>query len=237
MKGSFGCCRQGSRRQQADGNRHDFIIAGMGGVGHRELRLAKTFGVPPAGADIDPHLIVLLLQARKPFPNEEQDQPRMGEPDARLFPGKPKARKMRGDQIDEQRNAQEVAAGEDREKQPGAAHFPKNEEGVKYLCWTPQTPRWTWSSVAANTSTIERISSATVRRSELIRAITGLSEEGMIQGARTVWRNARKAGFASATAADGPVSLKNQVPPFHGTRAATMGELPSEASITSKWRP
>src|ERR1019366_1626716 len=112
----------------------------------------------------------------------------------------------------------------------------KNER--KYFSCTPQTPRWTWSSVAANTSTIEITSRNTVSRIDVkMRSGFLLGDSIVLQGACTVLRNERNAGLACATAAAGPVSLKNHVPPSHGTDAATTGLGPSEASSTTKCSP
>ena len=60
--------------------------------------------------------------------DEEQDDSEVGEIDASLAPGEAKAFHVRGDQIEEQGDADQIAAGEDRRHPPGISLLADDQE-------------------------------------------------------------------------------------------------------------
>ena len=107
------------------GDRHDVIHRRIGSVDDDEFVEAETFGIVPRTALSDCHLKIFLPEAGEQFAQQEDNQTGVRELDAGFAPFQFQAVDVRGDEIDEEQAADEVAA---RHGNKNSAHVPDRDE-------------------------------------------------------------------------------------------------------------
>ena len=86
----------------------------VGCVDYRQLHVPLILGIILGVAAFEPHVAFNRKQVGKQTAGEHDNQTSMGEMDTELAPRPTKASRMRGDQIDQQHCANEVAARKNR---------------------------------------------------------------------------------------------------------------------------
>ena len=123
----------GAALEERLGHAVDVVVPRVGGVDHRELDLARHLDVVERLPLLDRHLRVDLEHARHELAREQEDEPRVHDPEAELRPGELDPLHLRGDEVRGEDEPDEAAAGEDGEGPVGPRHVPPDEEAADEL--------------------------------------------------------------------------------------------------------
>ena len=102
-----------------------------GGVEEGQFVAAERLRVFLGLALVEAHEALLLQEPCEQFADEQQDQAGMRQLDAGFLPAELETIKVRGDEVDEEQAADEVAAGENRDGDLRAGQAPHHEEAAE----------------------------------------------------------------------------------------------------------
>ena len=195
--------------QQRIGDGDDVVERCVGDVGEGDLVVPVAFGVIFRVALVEPQVEIFLPEAAEQFADEEENEAEVGEENPGFAPGELEPRDVRGEEVEQEQTADEVAAREDRQGD-AADLLPDDERAEPFLLDAPDAEVRLVEGGGEDQEHPEHEQGD--RELEGDEEIAEVAEQGLhgVTGF-TVLRKSRNAGLAWATSASGPVSLKNHI--------------------------
>ncbi len=130
-EGQGGVLDLGLAAEGGVGDGDDGVERGVGGVDDGEFVELVALGVGLGLVVIEAHEILLLPETGEQLADEQQDEAEVGEDYPGLSPDELEAADVAGEEVEQQEAADEVAAGEERQRH--AAKFLEDDKGAKPL--------------------------------------------------------------------------------------------------------